>query len=183
MGSITQPPLPKDTPTNLRCILNDPDHQLPSWSQGISRMSEYQYIAFRAIDSPVTEDNLEYMRQQSSRAEITPWSFDNEYNYGDFRGDAVEMLRRGYDLHLHYANFGIRKLLIRLPHGLPDVKAAKPCLCADSVQFCPDKGGQGGTLSIEPYHEPGDLEDLWEFDNLLHRLVPLRAEILDGDCR
>ncbi len=146
-------------------------------------MSEYQYIAFRAIDSPVTEDNLEYMRQQSSRAEITPWSFDNEYNYGDFRGDAVEMLRRGYDLHLHYANFGIRKLLIRLPHGLPDVKAAKPCLGEDSVQFLPDKGGQGGTLSIEPYHEPGDLEDLWEFDNLLHRLVPLRAEILDGDLR
>ena len=59
------------------------------------------------------------MRQQSSRAEITPWSFDNEYHFGDFRGDALTMLRRGYDMHLHYANFGIRKLLIRLPHNLP----------------------------------------------------------------
>jgi hypothetical protein len=146
-------------------------------------MSEYQYIAFRAVDSPVSEKNLEYMRQQSSRAEITPWSFDNEYQYGDFRGDAVEMLRRGYDLHLHYANFGIRKLLIRLPHALPDVNAAKPYLGEDLVQFLPDKRGQGGTLSIEPYHEPGDLEELWEFDNLLDRLVPLRAEILDGDLR
>ena len=146
-------------------------------------MSEYQYIAFRAVDSPVSEKNLEYMRQQSTRAEITPWSFDNEYQYGDFRGDAVEMLRRGYDLHLHYANFGIRKLLIRLPHGPPDVNAAKPCLGKDSVEFLRDKQGQGGTLSIEPYHEPGDLEDVWEFDNLLDRLVPLRAEILDGDLR
>jgi len=123
------------------------------------------------------------MRQQSSRAEITPWSFDNEYHYGDFRGDAVEMLRRGYDLHLHYANFGTRNLLIRLPHGLPDVKAAKPYLGKDSVQFLRDKQGQGGILSIEPYHEPGDLEELWELDNLMHRLVPLRAEILDGDLR
>jgi hypothetical protein len=146
-------------------------------------MSEYQYVAFRAIDSPVSEKNLEYMRRQSSRAEITPWSFDNEYQYGDFRGDAVEMLRRGYDLHLHYANFGTRKLLIRLPRGLPDVEAAKPYLGEDSVQFLPDKQGHGGTLSIDPYHEPGDLEELWEFDNLLHRFLPLRAEILDGDLR
>src|SRR5207249_1680484 len=74
-------------------------------------------------------------------------------------------------------------LLIRLPHGLPDVKAAKPYLGKDSVQFLRDKQGQGGILSIEPYHEPGDLEDLWEFDNILDRLVPLRAEILDGDLR
>src|SRR5437879_1011579 len=35
-----------------------------------TRMSEYQYVAFRAIDSPVSEDNLEYMRQKSLRAEI-----------------------------------------------------------------------------------------------------------------
>ena len=78
-------------------------------------MSEYQVVAFRAIDAPVSEKNLEYMRRQSSRAEITPWTFDNEYHFGDFRGKADEMLRRGYDLHLHYANFGIRRLMIRLP--------------------------------------------------------------------
>jgi hypothetical protein len=57
-------------------------------------MSEFQYIGFRAIDRPVSEANLGYMRKQSSRAEITPWSFDNEYHYGDFGGDAIEMLRR-----------------------------------------------------------------------------------------
>jgi hypothetical protein len=146
-------------------------------------MSEHQRIAFRAIDSPVSEKNLEYMRRQSSRAEITPWSFDNEYHFGDFRGDAVEMLRRGYDLHLHYANFGIRKLLIRFPHGLPDVQAAEPYLGEDSPQFLQDKQGPGGILAIEPFHEPDDLEELWEFDDLLDRLVPLRAEILDGDLR
>jgi hypothetical protein len=146
-------------------------------------MSEYQRIAFRAIDGPVGERNLEYMRRQSSRAEITPWSFDNEYSYGDFRGDAAEMLRRGYDFHLHYANFGIRKLLIRLPHGLPDAKAAEPYFGRNSLQFLRDKQGSGGILSIEPYHEAGDLEDLWELDDLLDRLLALRAEILDGDLR
>lgn len=29
------------------------------------------------------------------------------------------MMRRGYDVHLHYANFGVRKLMFRLPQGLP----------------------------------------------------------------
>jgi len=146
-------------------------------------MSEYQRIAFRAIDGPVSEKNLKYMRQQSSRAEITPWAFDNEYHYGDFGGDPVEMLRRGYDLHLHYANFGVRTLLIRLPHGLPDFTAAKAYLGKDGVRFLHDKQGPGGTLSIDPYYEAGALEELWNIDELLERLAPLRAEILDGDLR
>jgi hypothetical protein len=72
-------------------------------------MSEFQNIGFRAIEKPVSDKDLAYMRQQSTRAEITPWSFDNEYHFGDFRGDALGMLRRGYDIHLRYANFGIRK--------------------------------------------------------------------------
>src|ERR1700722_8709553 len=114
-------------------------------------MSEHQRIAFRAIDAPVNEENLEYMRRQSSRAEITPWSFDNEYHFGDFGGNAIEMLRRGYDLHLHYANFGIRKLLIRFPHGLPSAKAAKPYFAEDSLRFLKDKQGPGGILLIEPF--------------------------------
>jgi hypothetical protein len=146
-------------------------------------MSEYQYVAFRAIDGPVSDKNLQFMRRQSSRAEITPWSFDNEYHYGDFRGDAVEMLRRGYDIHLHYANFGIRTLMIRLPGGLPDAPAAEPYFEKDALYVLKDKQGRGGILCIQPFFEPGDLEELWDLDDFLDRLLPLRAELLDGDLR
>jgi hypothetical protein len=146
-------------------------------------MSEHQVVAFRAIDRPVSDENMEYMRKQSSRAEITPWSFDNEYHFGDFRGDALEMLRRGYDIHLHYANFGILKLLIRFPHGLPDDNAAKPYVAKDSVRYLKDKQGRGVTLCVEPFHEPGELEELWEIDDIVDRLMPLRSEILEGDLR
>src|SRR4051794_809590 len=125
-------------------------------------MSEHQIVAFRAIDGPVSGKDLKFMQQQSSRAKITPWSFDNEYHYGDFRGNAEEMLRRGYDLHLHYANFGIRKLMIRLPNGFPNAEAARPYLDEESLQFLKDKQGPGGTLCIDPYHEPGELEDIWD---------------------
>jgi hypothetical protein len=146
-------------------------------------MSEFQYIGFRASEKPVRDKDLEYMRQQSSRAEITPWSFDNEYHYGDFRGDPLTMLRRGYDLHLHYANFGIRKLLIRLPYNLRDTAGARPYFADDGLQFLKDERGQGGVLSIKPYYEPGDQDELGDVRELLQRLVPLRAEILDGDLR
>ncbi len=146
-------------------------------------MSEFQYIGFRAIDGPVTDDNLEFMRRQSSRAEITPWSFDNEYHYGDFRGDAVEMLRRGYDFHLHYANFGIRTIMIRLPGGLPDARTAELYFEKDALFFIKDKRGPGGILSIQPCYEPGDLYELWDVNAFLERLLPVRGEILDGDLR
>jgi hypothetical protein len=59
------------------------------------QMSEYQYVAFRAINAPVSKKDLAYMRRQSTRAEITPWSFANEYQFGDFHGNAIEMMRRG----------------------------------------------------------------------------------------
>lgn len=146
-------------------------------------MSEYQYVAFRAIDSPVSAKNLQYMHRQSSRAKITPWSFENEYHYGDFRGDAEEMLRRGYDVHLHYANFGIRRLLIRLPRGLPDPRALKPYLMRDSLRYLKDKQGPGGILAVDPFLEPGYLEDLWDLDDSFERLLSLRAELLEGDLR
>lgn len=146
-------------------------------------MSEFQYIEFRAIDGPVSKKNLEYMDRQSSRAEISPWQFCAEYNYSDFRGNVLEMLRRGYDLHLHYANFGVRKLLIRLPQGLPDPGAAKPYFSKDAVEFVKDSNGAGGVLKVEPFHESGDLDELWDLDDWVEKLVPVRAEILEGDLR
>ncbi len=146
-------------------------------------MSEYQYVAFRAIDQQVGASNLEFMRKQSSRADITPWSFENEYHFGEFAGNVNEMMRRGYDIHLHYANYGIRKLLIRLPHGLPGGKESKPYITVDTLRYIPDKQGTGGILCIQPYVEPGDQEDLWELEDLLNRLVAIRAEILNGDLR
>ena len=50
-------------------------------------MSEYQYYEFQAIDRPLTSRQMDELRKLSTRAEITPTSFTNEYHWGDFRGD------------------------------------------------------------------------------------------------
>ena len=146
-------------------------------------MSEYQYVGFRAIEKPVSSADLEFMRSQSSRAEVTPWTFDNEYHFGSFRGNSQEMLRRGYDIHFHFANFGIRKLQIRFPSCLHDDPAMKPYFADGLLEFLKDKQGEGGTLSIEPYHESGDFDYITDVEEFIDRLAPLRAEILDGDLR
>ncbi len=146
-------------------------------------MSEYQYVIFRAVDKPVSGKDLEFMHKQSTRAEVTPWSFENEYHFGSFRGDVLEMLRRGYDLHLHYANYGVRKICIRMPNGFTDVDAASSYLDGESIVFTKDKQGGGGILKIQPFYEPDNLNEVWDVDEFVERLIPLRAEILDGDLR
>lgn len=147
-------------------------------------MSEYQYIDFVAVDGPVSDKNLQYMEKQSSRAEITPWRFTNEYNFGDFGGNAKEMLRRGYDVHLHFANFGIRKLMIHLPAGLPcDKRTFGKYVIEDFITWDKDKRGKGGVLTIYPEADADTYDYLEDVESLLDRLSPLREMLTGGDLR
>lgn len=147
-------------------------------------MSEYQFVDFIAIDGPVSEKNLAFMEKQSTRAEISPWRFTNEYHFGDFRGDASAMLHRGYDMHLHYANFGIRKIMIRLPKGLPWDKRVFARYAVDhDFTWQKDRGGTGGILKIEPEGDADSFDDVPDLDNMLEALVPVRESLIGGDLR
>ena len=124
-------------------------------------MSEYQYIEFRAVDRPLTDNELAYAGKQSSRAEFSRWSFTNEYHYSDFRGNVDGMLRHGYDVFLHYANYGIRTIKIRLPHGLPFAKKIwSEFIDDDFLKWKPDPKGKAGILVLDPFHEP--LDEYWD---------------------
>lgn len=148
-------------------------------------MSEYQYVEFIALDRPLDEKQLDYMETQSSRAEITKWRFTNEYHFGDFHGNANEMLRRGYDAHLHYANFGVRRLMFRLPAGLPwDRKTIEAYFPEYGLHWHPDKQGAGGTLEIAPETDGGAFDDsVFEIDELLEQIAPVRDLLIAGDLR
>ncbi len=147
-------------------------------------MSEYQFLAFRAVDRPLTDRELAFARTQSSRAEITRWGFENEYHFGDFRGDADGLLRRGYDAHVHYANFGVRKIAIRLPAGLPFPKSVwSKYIRLDGLAWKKDSRGKGGILTLDPFHEPSDLDEVWSPGEYLDDVVELRHRLLSGDLR
>jgi hypothetical protein len=147
-------------------------------------MSEYQFVHFMAIDRPLDDKQLRFMRKQSTRAEITPWEFTNQYDYGDFRGDTLEMLRHGFDVHLHYANFGIRRLMIRLPAGLPCDRRTFEAYEAEGLAWIADKRGSGGVLEVYPEADAGTYEeDLFDVDSLLPKIAPVREQLMSGDLR
>lgn len=87
-------------------------------------MSEYQYYEFQAIDRPLGEADRAELQALSSRARVTSTSFTNHYNYGDFRGDPRNLVERWFDLHLYLANWGTRRLMIRLPKRFLDPSIA-----------------------------------------------------------
>jgi hypothetical protein len=57
-------------------------------------VSEYQYYEFLAIDKPLTEDEIDDLQRLSTRATITPVSFTNVYNWGDFKSSPDKLMQR-----------------------------------------------------------------------------------------
>jgi hypothetical protein len=146
-------------------------------------MSVYQWIEFRAVDAPLDDAALEFMHEQSTRAAIDRWSFTNEYHFGDFRGDSIEMMRRGYDVHVHYANFGVRRIYLRLPDGFLHAERLAPFLLDSEIDWDPDDNGTGGILSIDPEGDAGTWDWMEDVQSLATDLVPLREMIIAGDFR
>ena len=88
-------------------------------------MSEYQYYEFLAVDRPLTEAQRAQLRALSTRAEITATRFTNEYQWGDFKGDPQKMMERYFDAHLYFANWGTRRLMLRVPRTALDTGIAQ----------------------------------------------------------
>ncbi|MBU2496383.1 MAG: hypothetical protein KJ935_07815 [Candidatus Omnitrophica bacterium] len=76
---------------------------------------EYQYYEFLAIDRPLTSEETSALRSLSTRAHITPVSFINEYNWGDFKGNPADLMRRFFDAHVYVANWMTAIFMVRVP--------------------------------------------------------------------
>jgi hypothetical protein len=86
---------------------------------------------------------------------------------------------------LHYANFGIRRLMIRLPGGLPcDRRRFKAFRIPYSLEWHADKKGPGGILQIEPEADAGTYNEGWyDASELLPDIAPMRSLLISGDLR
>jgi hypothetical protein len=147
-------------------------------------VSEYQYVAFQAVDGPLNDKQLEFARRQSTRAEVSRWSLSVEYHYSSFRGNVDGLLRQGYDVYLQYTNYGSREIKLRLPRGLPFARRVWSKYVDDEqLTWKADPQGRGGILSLHPYHEPGDLEEFWEAQQYLEAAIAVRDRLMSGDLR
>jgi hypothetical protein len=143
-------------------------------------MSEYQYYEFQAIDRPLSAADREALRNISTRAQITATSFTNSYEWGSFKGDPAKLMERWFDLHLYMANWGSRRLMIRVPAGLINTDRLDSYLGeVDCVQL--KKNGESVIINIA--RDEIELDDWDDGSGWLAALAPLRAEVLSGDLR
>jgi len=143
-------------------------------------MSEYQYYEFQAIDRPLSEADRQALRDLSTRARITATSFTNSYEWGNFKGDPAKFMERWFDLHLYIANWGSRRLMIRLPARLVDRQRLGAFL---GEVDCASLRVSGENLILEIRRDEVESEDWDDGSGWLAALAPLRAEVLGGDLR
>ncbi|MFL5243350.1 MAG: hypothetical protein ACJ8FY_14690 [Gemmataceae bacterium] len=142
-------------------------------------MSEYQYYEFRALDRPLTSKQMNELRKLSSRAEITPTSFTNDYSYGGFRGNPLKLMEKYFDAFVYVANWGTHRLMLRVPASLLEMKAAKAYTSDQSLKL----HAKNDHVIIEftsNLEEGGSWE---EGEGYLDTLLPVRAELMAGDWR
>ena len=145
-------------------------------------MSEYQYYEFQAIDRPLDEADRKALRSLSSRAQITATSFTNHYQWGDFKGSPRQLMERWFDLHLYVANWGTRRLMIRLPKRLIDQDGLDAWLMGTDLAELIEAGDN----LILDIHDDGQdaLGGDWDDGSgWLSAMAPLRADFLSGDWR
>ena len=143
-------------------------------------MSEYQSYEFVALDRRLTATEMADLRSISTRAEITPTRFWNEYHWGDLKADPADLLARYFDVHVYFANWGSRRLMFRLPIAAVDVDALRAYLPGEPATL--STTGKYTVLHLCSETEEPE-EEWWEAGHLAASLTPLRAELLRGDLR
>lgn len=142
-------------------------------------MSEYQYHEFQALDRTLSKADRSYLQGLSSRAELTATNARFVYNYGDFRGDPLEVLDRCFDSMLYIANFGVRRLTFRLPKELVDPAQFEPY----SMSYCITVKTSERSTIIDIDLSAEDYFDWIEGEGWLASLAELRDDLLQGDLR
>src|SRR6266498_3387253 len=144
-------------------------------------MSEYQYYEWQTIDRPLTaREQMDVDGLSSHMDTVTSTQAIITYSWGDFKHNPKQVLSRYFDAFLYDSNFGMRKLMFRLPKDLVDTELFQPYLIEDCVML--EEHGKYYVLHIEINDEENSLE--WvESEGILSKLTPLREQLLQGDMR
>jgi hypothetical protein len=150
-------------------------------------MSEFQYYEFRTVNRTLTKEEVKEVNTWSSRGNVTPTSAIFEYNYGSFKQKPKDCLRSHFDLMLHYANFGCKRMMFRLPKSVvnfqnlmqfeynhPEIDYEHSILISENKDFI--------IVDIEENKEEG-YEEWIECEGTLAAVMPLWTDIMNGDFR
>jgi predicted nucleic acid-binding Zn-ribbon protein len=141
-------------------------------------MSEYQYYEFRAVDRPLTKQEMGKLRAISTRAQITATSFVNTYEWGDFKGNPDALMEKCFDAFVYVANWGTRQFMLRVPRwALKEIELSAYC-AGDSASA--QETPEFVIFDFLSEDENGDWE---EGEGYMASLIPLRSDLMNGDLR
>lgn len=144
-------------------------------------MSEYQYYEWQTIDRPLTaHEQAEVNGLSSHMGTVTSTQAIVTYSWGDFKHDPQKVLLKYFDAFLYDSNFGVRRLMFRLPKNLVDVPSIQPYLLEDWIML--EEQGNYFGLEIQ-INDETDFFEWIESDGILGQLTPLREQLLQGDTR
>lgn len=145
-------------------------------------MSEYQCYEFVALDRPLTSQEMGELREISTRAEITPTRFWNEYDWGDLKADPAKLLERYFDAHFYFANWGTRRFMLRVPADRVALSELERYFQGDHASLSKTHGFVIIDFWRHRDDAPLDEED-WFEGGQLAALTPVRSLLLQGDLR
>ena len=143
-------------------------------------MSEYEYYEFQAIDRPLDAAEQAALRALSTRARITATGFVNHYEWGALKADPQCLMERYFDLFLYLANWGTRRLSIRVPARLLDVRALERFFPDDEIA---NVWTAGPHAIVDIWRDEIDQDDWDGGGGWLAALAPLRGDIMQGELR
>jgi hypothetical protein len=139
-------------------------------------MSEYQYYGFCRISGPLSAEARREMKSLSSRASVGTHTASYVYNFGDFRGQPLDLLLKHFDMFLYLSNFGTVRLIfkyLRKDIDLPEIENH----CVEDLIDC-DEDGPFIWLDVcldEKCFNPSDGDDV------LPELLPVYEALRRGD--
>ena len=142
-------------------------------------MSEYQYYYFEAIDKPLTDQQQKELRKISTRAQINSRRFENEYNWGDLSGDVDSMLKKYFDVHLYYANWGTRMIKFKVPAPTVDFSLLKEYDNGETVRV----ETSDNHVIVDITADCDDSDEWWEDSLKINKYVSFRDDLMAGDYR
>jgi hypothetical protein len=141
-------------------------------------VSEYQYYDFRALDRPLTRNEMAALRAISTRATITATSFTNHYEWGDLKANPSNLLEKYFDAFVYVANWGTHEFYIRLPQGSVDYKLLKAMVPGESLRI-----RKTATFVIVEFRFESEWDGEDDGTGWMASLMPLRSDLLRGDPR
>ncbi len=142
-------------------------------------MSEHQCYEFVALDRPLTPSQMAELRAISTRADITPTRFWNEYQWGNLKADPAKLVERYFDAHMYFANWGTHRLILRVPVKRVAPKSLQAYFVGDAARA----RVTGEQLILDLHSEDEEPDYYEESQGSLAALAPVRTDLMRGDLR